>query len=112
MLLVAIAAALLLFAGYSWGRIRGYDDGRNATEIDAPSRPSAVQVVVLSLLGAAALGSAVLLQGRDGLVRMPTPARLDELAGRAEGAAVERAEAAAQTPRSEPEAPGTPPEPT
>lgn len=49
------------------------------------------QAVVLALLGVAGLGVATLLSdGRD--VRIPTPARLEELAGRAERAAIERAE--------------------
>ncbi len=39
-----------------------------------------------------AIGGALLLQDPRGGVRLPTPARLDELAGRAEAAAVERAE--------------------
>jgi hypothetical protein len=47
---------------------------------------------VLTVLGAGALVSALLLQGGSETVRIPTPARLDELAGRAEQAAVQRAE--------------------
>ena len=90
-LLVMAAVALLLFAGYSWGRVSGYDAGRRAEAIDAPRRPSGAQTAVLALLGGVALGGALLLQG-DGSVRLPTPARLDELSGRAERSAVERAE--------------------
>src|SRR5687768_7144995 len=90
-LLVVAAAALLLFAGYAWGRSSGYDAGTRAGEIDAPGRPSGVQTLVLSILGLTALAGAVLLQG-DGTVRIPTPARLDELAGRAERLAIQRAE--------------------
>ncbi|MGH2702741.1 MAG: hypothetical protein ACRDJ2_13325 [Actinomycetota bacterium] len=97
-LLVAIAAGLLLFAGYSWGRSSGYSAGRSADEIDAPAEPSSVQTIVLTLLGAGSLGAALLLQGGPESVRIPTPARLDELAGRAESAAVDRAgQAASQT---------------
>ena len=92
--LVVTAAALLLFAGYAWGRSAGYDAGARSGEIDAPRRPSGVQTLVVSVLGLAALGGALILQG-DGTVRIPTPARLDELAGRAELQAIERAEQAA-----------------
>jgi hypothetical protein len=92
--LLVTAAALLLFAGYAWGRSAGYDAGARAGEIDAPSEPSGAQTLVLSVLGLAALGGALALQG-DGTVRIPTPARLDELAGRAERQAIERAEQAA-----------------
>lgn len=90
-LLVLTAAGLLLFAGYAWGRSSGYDAGTRDGEIDAPGRPSSIQAIVLSLLGLSALGGALLLQG-DGTVKIPTPARLDELAGRAEQQAIERAE--------------------
>ncbi len=89
-LLVVIAAALLLFAGYSWGRSSGYDAGVRADEIDAPREPSAAQTLVLGALGLIALGGALVLQG-DGTVRIPTPARLEELAGRAERQAIARA---------------------
>jgi hypothetical protein len=88
LLLVLIAAGLLVFAGYSWGTSDGFERGRRR-DVDAPSRPSAMQTAALVLLGAAALGGAVALQGPGG-VRIPTPARLDELAGRAESARVER----------------------
>ena len=98
LLLIVIAAGLLLFAGYSWGRSSGYDAGRRAGAIDAPAEPSSIQTVVLALLGASALGAALLLQGGPESVRIPTPARLDELAGRAESAAVQRAERAASEP--------------
>jgi hypothetical protein len=90
-LLVVAAAGLFLFAGYSWGRASGYDDARNADRLDPPRRPGALQVVVLSALGLTALGAAFWLGGPEG-VRIPTPARLEELAGRAEDAAVARAE--------------------
>jgi len=89
-LLGVAAVGFLVFAGYSWGRSSGYDAGRRAGRIDAPARPSATQTVVLIVLGAGALAGAFVLQG-DGSVRLPTPARLDELSGRAERAAVERA---------------------
>ncbi|MDQ3916307.1 MAG: hypothetical protein M3323_13435 [Actinomycetota bacterium] len=90
-LLVVTAAGLLLFAGYALGRTSGYDAGAEAGAIDAPRRPSNVQTVVLGVLGLAALGGALFLQG-DGTVRVPTPARLEELVGRAESQAIERAE--------------------
>jgi hypothetical protein len=93
LLLVAIAAGLFVFAGYSLGRVAGYDDGRRADRLDAPRRPSAVQTVVLLALGGAAIGAAAAL-GTGGPLRLPTPARLEELVGRAEATAIRRAEEA------------------
>ena len=93
-LLVMIAAGLLMFAGYSLGRSSGYEDGQRSGEVGAPAEPSFGEVAVPSLLGLGALAGALLLQGQGG-IRMPTPARLDELAGRAEQAAIARAEEAA-----------------
>ena len=90
-LLVLLAAGLLLFAGYGLGRSRGYDDGRRANEIDAPSKPSTAETIVPALLCLASLGGALSLQGQGG-IKMPTPARLEELAGRAEVAAIDRCE--------------------
>lgn len=94
LLLVLFAVGLFVFAGYSFGRAAGYDDGRRAEQIDAPSQPSLVQAIVLVVLGGVALGGASLL-GAGGAVRIPTPARLDDLAGRAESVALQRAEEAA-----------------
>lgn len=72
-LLVLVSGGLMMFAGYS------FDE-------------SVTQAVVLVLLGGIAIGAAGLLaDGRS--VRIPIPARLDELAGRAERAAIDRAEA-------------------
>jgi hypothetical protein len=106
-LLVAAAGALLGFAGYSLGRASGYDAGTRAGEIDAPRRPSATQTVVLGILGLTALAGAFALQG-DGTVRVPTPARLEELAGRAESQAIERAEKAASEDTPAPKTPAPP----
>ncbi len=100
LLLVAIAAGLLLFAGYSWGRSSGYEAGTRSDDLGAPRKPSATQTIVLALLGAGALGAALLLQGGPETVRIPTPAKLDELAGRAETTAIKRAEEAASEPRA------------
>jgi hypothetical protein len=97
-LLVLVAASLLLFAGYQWGRAGGFADAHTAGTAGGPTPPSGVQVVALGVLGAAALTAALALQGSGG-IRVPTPARLDELAGRAEAAAVERARKAATEPR-------------
>ena len=98
-LLILTAAALVAFAGYSYGRVDGFDSGKRAGEIDAPREPSTVQTVVLVILGGVAFGAALLLQERSA-VRIPTPSKLDELAGRAEQVAIERAEevAKAQSP--------------
>lgn len=109
-LLIVAAAGMLLFAGYAWGRSSGYDAGTRAGEIDAPRRPSGAQTAVLAVLGLTALAGAVILQG-DGTVRIPTPARLDELAGRAERQAIERAEKAADEGERVPPAPPPPPAP-
>ena len=89
-LLVLLATGLLLFAGYSRGVSSGYISGRRAGDLGAPAPPALAQTLVLAALGAGALGAAVSLQGTGG-VRIPTPARLEELAGRAEAAAVSRA---------------------
>jgi hypothetical protein len=90
-LLVLLAAGLLLFAGYSLGVLRGFSEGRRAEDLDRPRPPSALQAVVLAALGAGALGGAVALGGSEG-VRVPTPARLEELTERAQTAAIRRAE--------------------
>jgi hypothetical protein len=90
-LLVLVAAGLLMFAGYALGRSAGYEDGQSADDLSGPSKPSIAETIVPALLGLGALGAALALQGSEG-PRMPTPARLDELAGRAEDAAVGRAE--------------------
>ena len=94
-LLVLIAAGLLMLAGYSLGKVSGYEEGRRAGEIDAPRPPSVPQTVVLAVLGAGSFTGALLIQGSDG-VRVPTPARLEELTGRAERAATRRAERMAE----------------
>lgn len=80
LLLVVIAAALLMFSGYSLGRVSGFEAGRRSQELESSPKPSLTQVMVLGVLGTGALVAAVLLQGNGG-VRMPTPARLDDLAG-------------------------------
>ena len=96
LLLVLFAVGLFVFAGYSMGRATGYDDGRRAGEIDAPREPSMVQTVVLIAMGSIAVGGAFMLGA--GTVRIPTPALLDELAGRAESVALQKAEEAAAEP--------------
>jgi hypothetical protein len=95
--LIAIAAALLMLAGYSQGRVSGFEQGRRVHSVGVASAPSTSKTVVLVILGAGFLGAAVLLQGQGG-VRMPVPARLEELTGRAETSAIERAETASETP--------------
>jgi hypothetical protein len=94
-LLILIAAGLLMFAGYALGKSAGYEDGRSADDLGGPSKPSIAETIVPGILGLGVLGAAFALQGPGGL-RMPTPARLDELAGRAENAAVGRAEKIAE----------------
>lgn len=95
-LAIVLGAVALLFAGYSWGRASGIDAARASGDLGSPRRPGPAQVLVLSAIGLLGLGTAVVLQGSSGPV-MPTPARLDELAGRAEQAATVRAEEAAGT---------------
>ena len=93
-LLVVLAIGLLFFAASQWARSNGFDEPRADRAAGGPTAPSTGEVVALVVLGATALGAAWLLQGPGG-VRIPTPARLEELAGRAEAAAVERAEQSA-----------------
>lgn len=89
-LLVVVAAGLLMLAGYSWGRASGFDDGKRAGEVGGPKEPGIGATVVLAGFGLGALAGAFFLGGPEG-VRIPRPARLEELAGRAEAAAVDRA---------------------
>lgn len=91
---ILFAVGLFVFAGYSFGRATGYEAATRAGEIDAPAEPSLAQGVVLVVLGGIALIGGMLLNA-GGAVRIPTPARLDDLAGRAEAVALERAEEAA-----------------
>jgi hypothetical protein len=93
-ILVLIAAGLLMFGGYALGKSAGYEDGQSSDELGGPSKPGIAETIVPVVLGLGALGAAIALQGPSGL-RMPTPARLDELAGRAEDAAIDRAETTA-----------------
>jgi hypothetical protein len=95
-LLVLTAAGLLAFAGYSYGRADGYDAGKRTTEIDAPREPSQVQTIVLVVIAGLAFAAATMLQ-ESSTVRVPTPSRLDELAGRAEQVAIEKAEEVAKS---------------
>ncbi len=79
-LLVLIAAGLLIFAGYSLGVIAGMESAQRAGELGAPAKPSALQPVALAVLGLGAFSGALLLQAAGG-IRLPTPARLDAVAG-------------------------------
>ncbi|MBA2272686.1 MAG: hypothetical protein H0W21_02115 [Actinobacteria bacterium] len=90
MLMVLLGAGLLVYAGYTLGVASGSRSGRRAGDLGAATPPPLTQTLVLAALGAGSLGAAVSLQG-PGDVRIPTPARLEELAGRAEAAAVSRA---------------------
>lgn len=90
-LLIGLAVAFLVFAGYSWGR--GSASGGGPTS--GAREPGPGQVIVLIIFGVVSISAAVGLQARGGL-RMPVPARLDELAGRAESAAIAEAERGAE----------------
>lgn len=105
-LFILFAVGLFVFAGYSFGRTAGYEDGAKAGQIDAPSEPSLVQGVVLVVLGGVSLASGMLLSS-GGAVRVPTPARLEELVGRAEAVALSKAEEAARSPETKTEEPVT-----
>jgi hypothetical protein len=93
-ILALAAVGLFVFAGYSWGRATGWDEARSTNSIEGAEPPGAVQIVVLFALGGGALAGAWLLGG-PGVVRLPTPARLEELTGRAERAAAEREQGSA-----------------
>jgi hypothetical protein len=90
-----MAVGLFAVAAYQWARASAFDDSHPEDAAGGPTRPPAAEVIVLAILGCGALGAALILRAPGGGVRLPTPARLEELAGRAEGAAVERAEQAA-----------------
>jgi hypothetical protein len=98
LLLVLISGGLMMFAGYSYGQARGFDEGRRADEVGAPSRPGIAQTVVLVALGGLTIGAALMLEGGGGTVRLPTPRRLEEFAKRAEDTAIRRAEEVAAEP--------------
>jgi hypothetical protein len=93
-LLVVLGAGLLLFAASQWARSHDFEEPRADRAAGGPTAPSMGEVAALAVLGLTGLGAAWLLQGPGG-IRIPTPARLDELAGRAEAVAVERAEQSA-----------------
>jgi hypothetical protein len=95
--LVAIAAGLLLFAGYSLGRSSGYDRGLKADGLGAPKKPAASQTIVLVILGLGALAGALAIQSEGG-VRLLTPARLRDMELRGEGAPIEMGEEATPPP--------------
>ncbi len=89
LLLVAIGFGLAVFALAS-----AADIGQRPMPGTLARSGSIAQPLVLGLVAAVVWGAAWLLADGRG-VRIPTPARLDELAGRAEGAAIARAEVAA-----------------
>jgi hypothetical protein len=79
----------MLFAGYSLGRYKGFNEARAQDSIEVPRKPSLVQPAVLVILGGVTILAALALERRG--LQPPTPARLDELVGRAEEAAIDRA---------------------
>ena len=90
-LFVLIAVGLGAYAFATFGSSEG-------DPIGGRHDPGNAQPIVLLVLAAGSLAAAGALGGRAG-VRIPTPARLEELVGRAEEAAVERAEQIAAEPR-------------
>lgn len=93
LLFVVIAVGLVAYALVALG-------SSEENVLGGSHDPGILQPLVLFFLAAGAVGAAAALGGRDG-VRIPTPARLEELVGRAEEAAVERAEQIAAEPRDE-----------
>jgi hypothetical protein len=83
-ILVLVAAALLLFAGFSLGQKSGYDRGSRSEELGSPTEPSSAQTLVLTILGLAFLGGAFAIQSEGG-VRLLTPARLRDMERLEEG---------------------------
>ena len=89
-LFVLIAIGLVVLAVSSVG-----DLGDTGSAFDAPRERSILQPIVLGVMAVLSVAAAFALQ--DGkTVRIPTPARLEELVGRAEATALERAEAIAK----------------
>lgn len=93
LLFVLIAAGLVAYAIATLG-------SPETEPLGGSHDPGVTQTVVLVILAAGSLAAAAALGGRAG-VKIPTPARLEELVGRAEQAAVQRAEQIAAEPRDE-----------
>ena len=96
-LLVLTAAGLLMFAGYSLGRARGFHEGQQDGVLGAPKPPAPAQTLVIGLLGLVALGAALVLQVEGG-VRLLTPARLIQLENAGELEPIQMTEAEASQP--------------
>lgn len=90
LLLALVGASLLWLAAAELARGPGGGDVLAPREARSPGK-----ALALVVLAATAFGGAAALQGRDG-VRLPTPARLEELASRAEDTARRKAAEAAQ----------------
>ncbi|MDP9225641.1 MAG: hypothetical protein M3P18_17720, partial [Actinomycetota bacterium] len=60
--LILLAAAALMLAGYSWGRARGFEQGRTASRIGAAPPASATETDVLAILGLGAFAGSMLLR--------------------------------------------------
>lgn len=99
-LLILFGLGLFVFAAFSFQDLVRFDPAQDAGSFDSPRAPSVVQPLVLLAIGSVFLAGGILLGGRT--VRVPTPARLEELVGRAESVALERAEDAAKEQRPEP----------
>lgn len=82
-------ASLIAALALAWLAVRSFGDGE------------AVQGAALLVLTSCAGAGAYALQGPGGSVRLPTPARLEELAGRAEAVAIGKVESEATAPGSE-----------
>lgn len=89
LLLIALGVALAVFAIAAASGTTDRPDPRTLARSGSLAQP-----IVLGVLALAAWSAAWLLTDGRG-VRIPTPARLDELAGRAEQVAIEKTEAVA-----------------
>ena len=99
-ILVLVGVGLIVSAGYSFMHVVGYEAPSGSASFERPRPPSLVEPVVLAILGAVSMAVAASL-GLGRTVKLPTPARPEEFVGRAEGAAIERAELTAQESRAE-----------
>ena len=90
-ILLAVSAVVIAVVA-----IATWPDGRTPQH-GTLARPTSIAQPFVMLVMAAALGGGawLLADGRD--VRIPTPARLEELAGRAEQVAIDRASEPADT---------------
>ena len=98
-LLIVMGLGLVVAAFLSLIEVTAFDPSGVAS-FDRPRPPSWGQPIVLAILALVSLGAASVL-GLGRTVKLPTPARLEEFVGRAEGAAIDRAERSAAEARAD-----------